>query len=58
MKSKTFTKKLVLNKKTVADLKGKEMKDVVGGEPPTKACPSYTIWPVMCPYSYCGPDCG
>ena len=58
MKSKTFTKRLVLNKKTVVDLKGKEMKDVVGGEAPTKVCPSYTNWPVMCPYSYCGFECG
>jgi hypothetical protein len=58
MKSKTFTKRLVLNKKTVVDLKGKEMKVVVGGEAPTRHCPSYTNWPFVCPFSYCGPECG
>ncbi len=31
MKPKNFSKKLILNKKTIADLNNKEMKDVVGG---------------------------
>lgn len=33
MKSKTFSKKLILNKKTVADLNNKGMKGLVGGGP-------------------------
>jgi natural product precursor len=53
MKSKVFTKKLVLNKKTIVDLNKKEMKDVVGGEPGTRHCPSYSDWPLMCPFTYC-----
>ena len=48
MKSKVFTKKLVLNKKNIADLNNKEMTDAVGGEPPTKACPTYSYWPIVC----------
>lgn len=33
MKSKTFSKKLILNKKTVADLNDRGMKGLVGGGP-------------------------
>ena len=46
MKSKTFSKKLILNKNTIADLNNKEMTSVIGGlsEPPlhcvTETCPS------------------
>jgi natural product precursor len=32
MKSKTFNKKLSLNKKTVVNLEGKEMTEVLGGD--------------------------
>jgi len=32
MKPKVFSKKLKLNKKTIADLKGSEMKEVYGGD--------------------------
>ncbi len=31
MKSKNLSKRLILNKKTIADLNGSEMKNVVGG---------------------------
>jgi len=32
MKNKTFTKKLVLNKNTIANLGNKEMREILGGE--------------------------
>ncbi|MCP5106757.1 MAG: hypothetical protein GY950_25455 [bacterium] len=34
MKLKKFNKKLLLNKKTIADLNGGEMKNALGGVPP------------------------
>jgi hypothetical protein len=45
MKSKTFSKKLTLNKKTVADLSIDKMKNVLGG-----ALITYGCWqsPVNC----------
>jgi hypothetical protein len=54
MKPKVFIKKLVLNKKTIVDLNNKAMKDVVGGCYTTH-CPSYSDWPIICPFTYC--DC-
>jgi len=46
MKPKVFNKKLNLNKKTIADLNGNEMKEVHGGElieytVTLQCCPSY-----------------
>jgi hypothetical protein len=43
MKRKKFNKKLVLNKSTVSDLNGNELKKVKGGCRPSEpsACPSY-----------------
>jgi hypothetical protein len=48
VKSKVFTKKLALSKKNIADLNNKDMKDVVGGEPETRVCPTYSYWPIVC----------
>lgn len=48
MKSKVFAKKLVLNKKDIAELKNKQMTHVVGGEPETRLCPTYSYWPIVC----------
>ena len=40
MKKNSFDKKLPLNKETIADLDGIEMKAAVGGVPPSiKECP-------------------
>lgn len=33
MNAKTFSKKLVLNKETIAHLNNKQMRDIYGGEP-------------------------
>jgi len=54
MKSKTFRKKLLLNKKTIADLNSKQMKDVVGAMPPPTDgtwCKGSCYDPLVC-YSY------
>jgi hypothetical protein len=51
MKSKNFSKNLILNKKTVADLSNKEIKAVIGGEIITLNtwCPgSCHPWPSGC----------
>jgi natural product precursor len=45
MKPKNFSKKLILNKKTIADLNNKKMKDVLGGG----------TMPWTCPYPRCFP---
>lgn len=45
MKPKTFNTKLVLNKKTVANLDNGEMEDIYGGVPPSL----YTDCQVSCP---------
>lgn len=42
MKTKTFSKKLTLNKKTVADLRKKEMGKVHGGHDSSPSCPLAT----------------
>ena len=47
MKSKVFSKKLSLNKKTVANLNNKEMQDIYGGE---------TVEPTVCK-TRCITDC-
>ncbi len=44
MKAKDFSKKLVLNKKTVADLGMKEMKDIYGAEPQYTPIPNCCTW--------------
>jgi natural product precursor len=52
MKTKKYRKKLILNKKTIADLNNKKMNAVLGGGIETKkgdTCP----W--TCPYQYCFP---
>jgi natural product precursor len=48
MKTKSFEKKLTLNKKTIADLSNGEMKDVYGGipKPFTLTCSSCN--PLLC----------
>lgn len=46
MKPKNFSKRLILNKKTIADLNNKKMKDVLGG--------GDTV-PWTCPYPRCFP---
>ena len=45
MKTKKFSKKLTLNKRTVSDLNGNELKKVKGGIPtfPIPGCPIYVI---------------
>lgn len=52
MKVKRFQKKLVLNKKTIANLEDREMKRVIGGEhPPTGSIGEiccYTTSVVIC----------
>jgi len=48
MKTKKFSKKLILNKKTVADLNNKEMREVVGGDSWTRCCFTYSNWPIVC----------
>ena len=61
MKSKTFSIKLSLNKKTIANLKNKEMKNVIGGYPGTYgpySCPNticYTIYYPHCYTNFVGP---
>jgi hypothetical protein len=52
MKTKKFSKRLDLNKKTVADLSGKDMNDVFGGISGTGPCITYLG--TCGPYS-CGP---
>jgi hypothetical protein len=49
MKTKKLSKKLVLNKKTIANLKNDEMKGVYGGEIAT------TLWSncILCSYPVC-----
>ena len=47
MKSKAFSKKLSLNKKTVANLNNKEMQGIYGGE---------TVEPTICK-TRCVTDC-
>ncbi len=67
MKTKKLSKKLVLNKKTIADLNIKKMNDVLGGVPATKngntcvgdtcvgdTCVGATC-PWTCPYQICFP---
>lgn len=51
MKSKTFNKKLFLNKTTIANLKNKQMKDVPGGKP----MPDTDTWggEYSCPNTLC-----
>jgi hypothetical protein len=44
MKAKDFSKKLVLNKKTVANLGRKEMKDIYGAEPQYTPIPNCCTW--------------
>jgi len=39
MKTKKFSKKLALNKKTIADLKSNDMVDIHGGELPPRSWP-------------------
>jgi natural product precursor len=57
MKSKKFDKKFVLNKKTIADLNSKEMKDVFGGEI-TASCGGSCISCVPCTITHTGmPKC-
>jgi len=43
MKTKKFSKKLWLNKKTIADLKSNEMKNVYGADTTCKCPPDWTI---------------
>jgi natural product precursor len=49
MKTKIFSKKLTLSKKTIAHLNDKEMKDVNGGWELTDSNPSFYP-PVCCLY--------
>jgi len=53
MKTKKIDKKLSLNKKTVADLNGKEMNDAFGGISGPRAC--FTIVIITCGPNSCGP---
>ncbi|MCP5045939.1 MAG: hypothetical protein GY940_02135 [bacterium] len=55
MKAKNFSKKLVLNKKTVADLSMKEIKDVYGGAPQLTPYPHCCTWGSSKAY-YCCTD--
>jgi hypothetical protein len=52
MKTKKFSKRLNLNKKTVADLNGNEMNDAVGGISGLRACFTYDL---TCGENSCGP---
>ena len=54
MKTKNFDKKLTLNKKTIANLKDKDMKAVNGGATnpsnnPYVCCIPQTVLPPLCP---------
>ena len=56
MKTKKFSKKLTLNKKTIANLKDKEMKEVNGGatnpsDNPYVCCIPKTTTPPLCPFT-------
>jgi hypothetical protein len=56
MKTKNFSKKLTLNKKTIASLKGKDMQEVNGGATnpsnnPYVCCIPNTIMPPLCPFT-------
>jgi hypothetical protein len=56
MKTKNFSKKLTLNKKTIASLKGKDMQGVNGGatDPsnnPYVCCIPKTFMPPLCPFT-------
>jgi len=42
MKPKKFSQRLSLNKKTIANLNWKDMKNVYGGDQRTKFCPPIT----------------
>lgn len=53
MKTKKISKRLSLNKKTVADLNGKEMNGVLGGMSGPRAC--FTIIVITCGPNSCGP---
>jgi hypothetical protein len=53
MKTKTFVRKLVLNKKTIADITSESMKKVQGGHDSSPTCP---IW-ATCPKTYCPKRC-
>jgi len=48
MKTKKFSKKLTLNKKTIADLINSEMKGVYGGGPLTDADTIPITSPIRC----------
>ncbi len=54
MKTKTFDKKLVLNKNTIADLDTGEMNDVFGGGTriTVSKCGEETCLPVFCPTAH------
>lgn len=56
MKTKRFSKKLKLNKKTIADLKSNEMTDVHGGELAPRSYP-YTGCYVCLPDTASGNPC-
>ncbi|NIM16092.1 MAG: hypothetical protein GTO45_29165 [Candidatus Aminicenantes bacterium] len=51
MKSKFFSKRLVLNKKTIVNLGKPEMDEVIGGT--STHCTSYVSAVVRCPYATC-----
>jgi len=52
MKSKKFSMKLTLNKKTIVNLNDNVMKEVHGGVPPT-----YYTYCQTCGLTSCGTDC-
>lgn len=56
MKPKNLSKKLTLNKKTIASLKGKDMQEVNGGatnpsDNPDVCCIPKTFMPPLCPFT-------
>ena len=60
MKPKYVSKKLTLNKKTITNLNGSEMKDVYGGCYPThvnSGCPIHTQTCFTCGPSICQSEC-
>jgi bacteriocin-like protein len=58
MKTKTFNKKLSLNKKTVANLNDKEMQGIYGGETVEKTvCITRCVSDCLCTMTRCSICC-
>lgn len=60
MKSKTFRKKLVLNKKTISNLDDAMMKRIAGGYQPPTTSAYYGLccqYPLTIPRTLCHTDC-